>query len=120
VVLSLLPSISATGRHGPESVVFRAAILPASVLMMVYWKLSLEWIKVLGTRMVRLNRVMMWLGMTAALGLFLYSSVLGEVGEFYRQQRRVGMISFYIFTYLAQLLMTIQIASMVRVGGSRS
>ena len=67
--------------------------------------------------MVRLNRAMVWFGMTAALGLFVYSSLLGEVGDLYRQQRRIGMILFYISTYLAQLLMTVQIASVVRTQG---
>ena len=98
-------SISATRRHSPESVVFRAAIIPTAVLMMIYWRISLDWLKALGTYMVRLNRAMVWLGMMAALGLFVYSSLLGEVGDLYRQQRRIGMILFYIFTYLAQLLM---------------
>jgi hypothetical protein len=107
-------SISVTGRHSPESVVFRAGIIPTAVLMMIYWRLSLDWLKALGTYMVRLNHAMVWLGMVAALGLFVYSSLLGEVGDLYRQQRRIGMILFYIFTYLAQLLMTVQIASVMR------
>ena len=110
-------SISATGRHSPESVVFRAAIIPTAVLMMIYWSLNLEWLKALKTHMVRFNRAMVWLGITAALGLFVYSSLLGEVGDLYRQQRRIGMILFYFFTYLAQLLMTFQISSVMRTQG---
>lgn len=111
-------SISATGRHSPESFVFRAAMIPTAVFMMIYWKLSLEWLKTLGTRMTRLNRGMLWLGMAAGLGLFVYASVLGEVGQLYRLQRRIGMILFYIFTYLAQFLMTVQIVSVVRTRGA--
>jgi len=111
-------SISATGRHPPESILFRTAIIPTSVLMMDYWKLSLEWLKALGTRTPRLNGAMMGIGMVAAVGLFLYSSVLGEVGELFRQQRRIGMILFYIFTFLAQLLMTVQVAAVVGRGGA--
>ncbi len=60
-------SISATGRHGPESVIFRAALIPAAILMMIYWRLSRDWLRVLGTRMVRRNRIMVWFGMAAAL-----------------------------------------------------
>ncbi len=111
-------SISATGRHAPESFIFRSAIIPTAVFMMIYWKLSLEWLKTLATPMTRVNRAMAWLGMTAGFGLFVYASVLGEVGELFRLQRRVGMILFYILAYLAQLLMTIQIASMARTGGA--
>ena len=51
-------SISATGRHSPESVVFRAAIIPTAVLMMIYWSLNLEWLKALKTHMGRFNRAM--------------------------------------------------------------
>ena len=42
-------SISATGRHSPESFVFRAAIIPTAVFMVIYWKLGQEWLKTLGT-----------------------------------------------------------------------
>ena len=112
-------SISAVGRHSPESFVFRAAIIPTAVFMMIYWKLSFEWLKTLGTQRTLFNRSMLWLGMTAGFGLFIYASVLGEVGQLYRLQRRVGMTLFYIFTSLAQLLMTVQIASVVKTRGAR-
>jgi hypothetical protein len=111
-------SISATGRHAPESFLFRAAIIPTAVFMMIYWKLGSEWLETLATPMTRVNRAMAWLGVTAAFGLLLYASVLGEVGELFRLQRRVGMILFYILAYLAQLLMTVQIASVARTGGA--
>ena len=110
-------SISAAGRRAPESVVFRAAMMPAAVLMMIYWRLSSDWLKALGTPMIRLNRAMVWLGVTAALGLFIYAGVLGEVGDLYSQPRRAGVILFYVFTYLAQLLMTVQIAPLAGTRG---
>ena len=110
-------SISATVRHSPESVVFRAALIPTAVLMMIYWRLNSEWLKELGTHTIRLNRAMVWLGMMAALGLFLYSSLLGEAGDLFRQLRRIGMILLYVFTYLAHLLLTVQIRSVVRAQG---
>ena len=110
-------SISAIGRHSPEGFVFRATIMPTAVFMMIYWKLSAEWLKTLGAQGARLNRSMVWFGVTAAFGLFIYASVLSEVGQLYSLQRRVGMTLFYILTYLAQLLMTVQIASVARMGG---
>ena len=111
-------SISATVRHSPESVVYRAALIPTAVLMLIYWRLNSEWLKELGTHTIRLNRAMVWLGMTAALGLFLYSSLLGEAGDLYRQLRRIGMILLYVFTYLAQLSLTVQIGLVVRAPGA--
>ncbi len=110
-------SISATGRHSPESFVFRAAIMPTAVFMMIYWKLSAEWLKTLGAQGARLNRSMVWFGVTAAFGLFFNASVLGEVGQSYSLQRRVGMTLFYILTYLAQVLLTVQIASVAATRG---
>ncbi len=110
-------SISATGRHAPASWVFRAAIIPTAVLMALYWRLGFAWLEALGTPMARLNRVMGWLGAAAALGLFAYASVLGEVGEAYRLQRRLGMTLFYAFAFLAQLLMTVQVTALARGGG---
>ena len=107
-------SISATGRHSPESFVFRAAIIPTAVFMVIYWKLAMEWLKTLGTEKPLLNRCMLWLGVAAGLGLFVYASVLGEVGEAYRLQRRLGMILFYILAFLAQALMCVQIAALAR------
>ncbi len=111
-------SISATGRHSPASFVFRAAIIPTAVFMMIYWKLSFEWLRTLAGQTGILNRAMLWLGLTAGLGLFIYASVLGESGEFYRLQRRVGMTLFYILAYLAQLLMTVQLAPAAKTGAA--
>ena len=107
-------SISATGRHAPESFVFRAAVIPTAVLMMIYWKLSAEWLKALGSQSSRLNRLMLSIGITAALGLFIYAAVLGEAGDLYRLQRRIGMILFYVLTFIAQLLMTVQVVKLAK------
>ena len=43
-------SISATGRHRPESLVFRAAIMPSAALMLVYWTLVERWLRTLELR----------------------------------------------------------------------
>ncbi len=107
-------SISATGRQGPESLVFRAAIMPSAALMLVYWVLVHEWFKTLGGRMVVVRRTMLGLGLVAGLGMIAYAAVLGEVGEGYRLQRRIG-VTLSSFTVLAQLLMTIQVEAVARV-----
>ncbi|MFQ5765278.1 MAG: hypothetical protein ACE5GT_10125, partial [Rhodospirillales bacterium] len=101
-------SISAAGRHPPESVIFRAAVIPTAVLMVIYWKLAHGWLGALGAGTPGQGRAMLWLGVTAGLGLFVYAVVLGEVGDLYKLQRRVGMIGFYAFTFLAQALLTHQ------------
>jgi len=107
-------SISATGRQAPESFVFRAMMIPAAVVLMVYWTLSHAWLKSLGSVMTRTNRSMLVLGVVAALGLILYTTVLGTSGQIPFIQRRIGVTTFYIFSVVAQLLMTVQIVVLAR------
>lgn len=102
-------SISATGRHPPESIIFRAAVIPTAVLMLIYWPLCHAWLKALGAGPASRNRAMLALGLVAGLGLFVYATILGEVGDLYKLQRRIGMIGFYISTFLAQALLTVQV-----------
>jgi hypothetical protein len=107
-------SISAVGRESPESYIFRATIIPTAVFMMVYWRLSFEWLRTLGSHMTTWNRVMLYLGLAASIGLILYATVLGSVGQEFRVQRRVGVTIFYICTFVAQFLMTGQLAALVK------
>ena len=107
-------SISAVGRNSPESHVFRAAIIPTGVFMMIYWRLSYEWFKTLNTRMPIRNRSMLYCGIIASIGVILYATVLGSIGPEYHLQRRLGVTTFYIFTFLAQLLLTLQIGGVAK------
>ncbi|MGH6662565.1 MAG: hypothetical protein ACREB6_13585 [Rhodospirillales bacterium] len=111
-------SISATGRHPPESILFRATVIPTAVLMLIYWKLSYEWLKALGRPAAWRGRTMLGLGLVAGLGLFAYGSILGEVGDLYKLQRRVGMTLFYVFTFLAQALLTLEAWAAAARGGA--
>ncbi|MDA7946124.1 MAG: Frag1/DRAM/Sfk1 family protein [Hyphomicrobiaceae bacterium] len=102
-------AISATGRQSPESHVFRAAIIPSGTLMLVYWVLVSAWLKTLLNRMAALRRTMVCFGLIAGLGLIAYATVLGEIGDGFTLQRRIGVRLFFGFTVLAQLLMAIQV-----------
>lgn len=104
-------SISATGRQAPESHVFRAIIIPSAAALMVYWSLVHEWVKALNNRGAGLRRTMLVFGVIAALGLIAYVAVLGEMGQEYRLQRRIGVMFFYGFTIIAQLLMTVEVGA---------
>jgi Frag1/DRAM/Sfk1 family len=103
-------SISATGRKPPASYLFRATMLPSAVVMMAYWWLSHTWIRSLcrgdGERA---NHWMLTLGVVACIGLILYVTVLGEAGQTWARQRRIGTVLFFSFTYIAQLLLTAQL-----------
>ena len=109
-------SISATGRKPPASFLFRATMLPAAVVMMAYWWLNYAWLGQLqrrrGNSRQWANRCMLALGLLACVGLIMYVTVLGERGDAWRTQRRVGTILFFSFTFLSQLLMLAQLRTL--------
>ena len=106
-------SISATGRKPPASYLFRATMLPSAVIMMGFWWCSYAWLGDMRTRQGmptgRANGWMLALGLVACLGLILYVTVLGERGDTWARQRRVGVVLFFSFTFLAQLLWLAQL-----------
>lgn len=103
-------SISATGRQGPASFLFRGVMLPSSTLIAVFWWLHGSWLRQAApTLQPRARRTMLVLGWGACLGLIMYVTVLGEAGHLWRTQRRVGTILFFSLTYLSQLLLAAQL-----------
>jgi hypothetical protein len=101
-------SISATGRKPPASFVFRATMLPIATLMLFYWWCNYVWLSALhkknGLAASKANISMLVLAALACLGLVLYVTVLGESGDAWARQRRIGTTLFFSFTYVAQLL----------------
>lgn len=98
-------SISATGRRPPASFVFRGVMLPTATLMMLFWWLHWRWLVKVGSPTIRGEWLILVLGWLACLGLILYVTVLGEIGDHWRLQRRIGTVIFFSFTFLAQLLL---------------
>ncbi|MEM1111983.1 MAG: hypothetical protein AAGI11_08750 [Pseudomonadota bacterium] len=101
-------SISATGRKPPASYVFRATMLPSAVIMMGFWWCSAAWLRqqreAADMPVGSANRWMLVLGIMACIGLILYVTVLGERGDAWERQRRIGVVLFFSFTFIAQLL----------------
>ena len=64
--------------------------------------------------MTNWNRGMLSLGLAASIGLILYATVLGSIGQEFRIQRRIGVTIFYICIFVAQVLMTGQLAALVK------
>lgn len=106
-------SISATGRKPPASYLFRALMLPSAVILAAYWWLNHVWLASLHRRAASvsqgMNHWMLALGVLACIGLVLYVTVLGERGDIWATQRRVGSVLFFSFTYLSQLLLLAQL-----------
>lgn len=97
-------SISAVGRSPPEALLFKALMIPAAVVLAMYWWASRLWLLQLGCRSRRRLAAIVALGLVASAGLVLYSVVLGEIGDGYRLSRRTGVFAFYGLSYLALLL----------------
>jgi len=79
-------------------------MLPIDLLMIVYWWLQSVLLRELGVSHGR-RMSMLGCGILASIGLALYVTVLGEIGDVWRTQRRIGAILFFSLTFLAQLLL---------------
>ncbi len=106
-------SISATGRYPPASYLFRAAMLPQSVLLVIFWLFSAAWLRSLaeaaGRTDRRAGRAIGALGVVGALCLILYVTFLGTTEPFYEFMRRFGVYLYFLLTVLAQLSLAMQV-----------
>lgn len=102
-------SISRAARRGDAIFVFRPLMIVSAVLLMMYWRLMQQWLRRIETEPSNQHRIMCWLGFTGALFLILYANFLGTEGDIYRFLRRHGIIVFFSFTPLAQLLLVKQL-----------
>lgn len=98
-------SISATGRQLPEKFLFKLGMIPAALLIALYWWCVGAWLITtpIGKRHAFL-RAMVWTGVLAAGFMVLYTVALGEEGVAFQRMRRTGVTLSFAFTFLAQLL----------------
>lgn len=75
-------------------------------MMMLFWRICYEWLLALGDERNWQTRTIPLLGYIPALCLILYTTVLGATGELFRLQCWIGVIIYFSFTILAQLLLT--------------
>ena len=102
-------SISSTGRAEPSKYLFRGIMLPEAVVMMIYWILCHQWLRILNGGHSLRTRGVLICGVLSSLFLILHVTFLGSEGEFYRLMRRIGTTSYFVFGYLAQVLMVTQL-----------
>jgi hypothetical protein len=88
-------SVSRAVRDGPGLWLFKLLILPTVAAMILTW----WWLPAAlsGPWTVRL-------GIAGALAALLYAAALGTDGELYRWMRRYGVVFYFGFTGIAQLL----------------
>jgi hypothetical protein len=99
-------SISATGRYLPGSLLFRAVMLPQSILLVVVWYLSARWLRAIAPTSKAAGAVKLF-GLVGALCLVLYVTFLGTQAPFYEFMRRFGIYLYFLGTATAQLTLAI-------------
>lgn len=109
-------SISASGRHGFSYIFFKLGMFPAAMLMALFWVVCRQWLLLLGDESRSLLAAMVIIGVISALFLMLYTAYLGSRGDFYRFMRRTGVIVYFAFGYLAQLLLLARMQRLRRSG----
>ncbi len=97
-------SISATGRAGTGFYLFKAFMIPAAVILAAYWWFTRRLLISLTDKHQWATAIWV-IGCIGAVFLILYVLALGAAGNEFRIQRRLGIIVYFTFTYLAQLLL---------------
>lgn len=102
-------TVSAASRTEPAIFFFRAVMMPATLLFVIYWLISWTWLGRIDTS--RQRHAILAIGVAGALAMILYVDYLGTQGEMYRVLRKYGTILFFGLTFLAQLM---ELGRMVR------
>lgn len=95
-------SISATGRYLPGSLLFRAVMLPQSVLLVFVWYFSARWLRELAPQSRAVSTILV-AGLIGAFALVVYVTFLGTKAPFYEFMRRFGIYFYFLGTAIAQL-----------------
>ena len=96
-------SVSSTGRMAPESLVFRAGLLPAAVILVLFWHRCAMFLELGGDQSARVAALKA-IGCVLGVSLMLYALTLGFEETAYSRLRRLGMSGFAIGTFVAELL----------------
>jgi hypothetical protein len=98
-------SISATGRKPPGSFLFRAVMMPQSMLLLIVWFFSILWLRSLEPRLQPSTRMAILVsGVIGSLALIVYVTFLGTKEPVYEFMRRVGIYFAFIGVGVAQIV----------------
>ncbi|WP_020409208.1 hypothetical protein [Hahella ganghwensis] len=96
-------SISKAARVSDAIYLFKASMIFSAGYMVIYWQVCQAFLR----REVKQRahgRIVSFLGVTGAIFLVLYATYLGTEGDIYRLMRRYGVIIYFTFTALAQMI----------------
>jgi len=98
-------TISQAARSGNSIFIYRATMIIYGVLLIGFWIYAQQWLNLLYGHTTKIAHIILWLGIVGAIFLIIYIDFLGTTGEVNRFMRRYGIMIFFTFTPLAQLLM---------------
>lgn len=98
-------TISQAARSGNSIFIYRATMIAYAVLLIWFWIYASHWLTLLYGKTTKTASIILWLGIIGAIFLMVYIDFLGTTGEVNRFMRRYGIMIFFTFTPLAQLLM---------------
>lgn len=103
-------SISATGRQPPGSYLFRATMLPYSIVLGFVWYLSVLWLQSLPGGLSRGRSVAILVaGLVNVVALITYVTFLGTSEPIYEFMRRTGIYFAFAGGAFAQLFVALAI-----------
>ena len=102
-------SVSRAVRSGPGLWLFKAIMLPCAIGLIFSWKQISRWLRYLDPHAKSIRIWTLRLGIAGVIALAFYVVFLGTEGEIYRWLRRYGVVFFFGFTALSQLLVARQV-----------
>jgi len=90
----------------PGGLLFRAVMLPQSILLVVVWYLSAHWLRAIAPSTKAAGAIMLS-GFIGALCLVFYVTFLGTKAPFYEFMRRFGIYLYFLGTATAQLTLAV-------------
>ena len=111
-------SVSSTGRYPPSSYLFKAAMLPQSILLSLYWLFNVAWLRSLTAAaglVPRNTSAIGVFGVTGSLFLILYVTFLGSQEPFYEFMRRYGVYLYFLLNVIAQIVLATKTLPVARL-----
>lgn len=105
-------SVSSTGRYAPESLVFRAGLLPAAVVMLLFWRRCAAFLQLGGYSGIRVLSLRL-VGVLVAVSMAVYALTVGLPGDGLRLVRRIAINGFVLGTYAAQVVLVVSSRKML-------
>lgn len=104
-------SVSKAGRYGTSFYLFKILLIPATILLFIYWIDVYRWQRFQQTLSARLPMLILISGCLGAVFLIAHLTALGLDCEICRTFRNYGTKGFFVFTIAAQWMLYFHLRS---------